>query len=90
MNSNESAFLSYAHRDSEFAPKLANDLRSSGASIWIDQLDIKPGESWDPAVQQALETCPATLVILSPDAVQSDNVLGAQLPDLTRLLVGYV
>ena len=33
-------FFCYARADSEFALKLANDLRSAGANIWIDQLDI--------------------------------------------------
>ena len=40
-------FFSYARADAEFVLKLANDLRSAGISLWIDQLDITPGERWD-------------------------------------------
>jgi hypothetical protein len=52
-----SVSLSYSRIDSEFALKLARDLRSAGTDIWIDQLDIAPGEplgSGDPARSREL------------------------------------
>jgi TIR domain len=69
------AFLSYAHEDAEFVLRLAKDLRAGGADVWIDQLDIKAGERWDRAVEDALAKCPELLVILSPAAVKSTNVM---------------
>lgn len=69
------AFFSYSREDSEFALRLANDLRAAGSAVWIDQLDIGPGERWDRVVQSALERCPSVLVILSPASVNSNNVL---------------
>ncbi len=69
------AFFSYSREDSEFALRLANDLRAAGSAVWIDQLDIGPGERWDRVVQSALENCPSVLVILSPASVNSNNVL---------------
>jgi hypothetical protein len=69
-----SAFVSYSRSDSEFALRLATDLKAAGASVWLDQLDIPPGASWDLTVQEALTKCPAFLVILSPFSVRSDNV----------------
>ena len=69
------AFFSYSREDSEFALRLANDLRAAGSDVWIDQLDIGPGERWDRVVQSALENCPRVLVILSPASVNSNNVL---------------
>ncbi len=68
-------FVAYSRDDSGFALKLANDLRHAGADVWIDQLDILPGEPWDRAVQQALQDCGAMIVILSPASVASDNVM---------------
>ena len=68
-------FFSYARPDSEFAEKLANDLRSAGASLWFDQYDILPGDRWDSAVQNALKTSPWLLVVLSPHSVASENVM---------------
>lgn len=55
--------------------KLAQDLRAAGADIWLDQLDIPAGTNWVRTIQQALEQCGLLGVVLSPTAVQSDNVL---------------
>jgi hypothetical protein len=68
-------FLSYSRKDSEFALRLAQDLRQKGASIWLDQLDIGAGQRWDSAVEEALHRCPRQVTILSPAAVSSDNVM---------------
>lgn len=69
------AFLSYASDDSEFALKLASDLKSAGAAVWIDKLDIEPGHHWDRAVHDALRSCPNVLLVLSPSSVTSENVM---------------
>ena len=69
------AFLSYAREDAEFVLRLAKDLRVGGAGVWIDQLDIAPGQRWDRAVEDALAKCLELVVILSPAAVESTNVM---------------
>jgi TIR domain len=69
------AFLSYARADTEFVVRLAKDLRQGGAGVWIDQLDIALGQRWDRAVEDALAKCAQLLVILSPIAVESTNVM---------------
>ncbi len=68
------AFVSYSRTDAEFALKLAEDLKAAGANVWLDQLDIEPGERWARAVQAALNSAPRVLVILSPASVDSTNV----------------
>jgi hypothetical protein len=68
------AFFSYSRDDSEFALRLAEDLKVAGADVWLDQLDIAPGQRWPRAVQDALQNSPRILVILSPDSVGSNNV----------------
>ena len=69
------AFFSYAHEDAEFALRLAKDLRAGAAAVWMDRLDIKPGQRWDRAIEDALAKCPQLLVILSPAAIESTNVM---------------
>jgi hypothetical protein len=68
-------FFSYTRRDGEFALKLAEDLRGAGIPIWIDQLDIPVGTRWDEQVQAALLSTRWMLLILSPESVESENVL---------------
>jgi len=70
----QTAFISYSREDSEFALKLAGDLKAGGAAVWLDQLDIAPGQRWARAVQDALNECPRMLVILSPASASSTNV----------------
>jgi hypothetical protein len=68
------AFFSYSREDSDFALHLARDLKAAGASVWIDQLDIEPGQEWDSAIEAALIQFPRMLLILSPAAVESRHV----------------
>jgi hypothetical protein len=68
-------FLSYARADTQFALKLADDLRASGVDVWVDQYDINPSTHWDRAIEAALRDCAAVVVVLSPRAVASENVL---------------
>ena len=76
MNSdNEFYFFSYSRNDSEFVLKLAKELRFTNANIWLDQLDIKGGDRWDSAIENALEKCVGMIIILSPESVNSANVL---------------
>jgi hypothetical protein len=71
----ETIFFSYSRADSEFVLNLATTLRSSGANIWLDQLDIKPGSRWDRSIEEALNTSQTVLVVLSKSAVESTNVM---------------
>ena len=67
--------MSYSREDSAFALGLAADLKAKGANVWLDQLDIRPGRQWDREVEHALTTCSQMLVILSPAAIDSNNVM---------------
>jgi hypothetical protein len=68
-------FVSYSRTDSEFAVKLASDLRARGGDVWLDQLDIEAGSRWDTAVEGALGRSARLLVLLTPKSVGSQNVL---------------
>jgi TIR domain len=68
-------FLSYARADAEFALHLGADLRAAGVNLWVDQLDIPKGAIWDHEVERALQASSHVLVVLSPAAVNSHNVM---------------
>jgi len=69
------AFVSYSREDLEFVLRLAKDLKAKGAKVWMDKLDLRPGQRWEIEVQTALDGCQRMLVILSPTSVASSNVL---------------
>lgn len=74
MSQADYTFISYSRADGAFALKLARDLRAAGVNIWLDQLDITPGERWDREVEQGLKNCRRLLIILSTASSQSENV----------------
>jgi hypothetical protein len=67
-------FLSYSRSDERFALRLAKDLRAHAVAMWVDQLDIRPSEHWDRAIERAVSASRGLVVILSPRSVASDNV----------------
>lgn len=64
-------FISHAHQDTEFAYRLANDLRRQGWNIWIAPESIRPGERWVTAINRGLAESSIFLLVLTPAAVQS-------------------
>jgi len=70
----DSYFLSYSRADEQVALKFATDLRQAGIAMWVDQLDIRPSEHWDRAIERAVRGCRGLVVMLSPRSTASDNV----------------
>ncbi|MFL6212618.1 MAG: toll/interleukin-1 receptor domain-containing protein [Blastocatellia bacterium] len=68
-------FLSYAQPDRSLADKVASVLKASGFEVWNPSFDILPGENFAEKIAQALKECEAMVVLLTPEAVASSNVL---------------
>ena len=74
-------FISYSHKDTEYAHALAEHLQSMGFPIWIDDR-IDYGSQWPREIQKHLDSCDAFILIMSPPlAVATPIVLPVQLPD---------
>lgn len=59
-------FLSYARAESEFAHKLAADLKNAGWSLWVDTWEIKTGQDWRRKLELGVNNCVALISVLSP------------------------
>jgi len=68
-------FISYSRKDSEQALALAERLRDYGADVWIDQHGITGAEQWATEIVEGIRDCSTFIILLSPDSVQSENVL---------------
>ena len=72
-------FICYSRKDKAFTDRLTADLKAQGVNTWRD-VDNIPLQSqtnrnqWRLAVEDALKRCSTMLVILSPDALESDEV----------------
>lgn len=69
-----SIFLSHNRKDKSFARQLGASLRRYGAKVWIDEAEIKVGESLIKKIEQAIKEMDYLGVILSPDSVESEWV----------------
>ncbi|HEX2621340.1 MAG TPA: TIR domain-containing protein [Phototrophicaceae bacterium] len=66
-------FISYSRRDKAFAQELREHLSSNGFTLWIDDA-IEHGDQWFNQIHDAIKTCAAFLVIMTPDSEQSEWV----------------
>ncbi len=64
-------FLSYRSSQVDFALRLAVDLKNAGVNLWMDRLDIVPGDDWLKSLQKAVNDCSAMITVLSPEYVKS-------------------
>lgn len=68
-------FISYSRRDSEQALSLAERLRASGMTVWIDQHGIEAATSWSKEIVSAIKGCKAFCLLLSDYSLASGNVI---------------
>ncbi len=77
-------FISYSRDDQDFSRRLVNDLADQNFEVFFDQTSIEAGSHWTSTIQSSLEACECLLLVLSPRAVASRNVL-----DETRYAVDH-
>ncbi len=66
-----SIFLSHNRNDKPFVRKLALDLEAHGVKCWIDEAEIKVGESLIEKIRSGIDAMDYLAVILSPNSVSS-------------------
>ncbi len=71
MGERRHIFLSYRSTEAEFALRLAADLKNAGVNLWMDRLDISPGDDWRKSLESAVYGCAAFISVLSPAYVSS-------------------
>jgi hypothetical protein len=67
-------FLSYAQSDLAFARALSSQLTKRGLSVWSPSDEILPGDNIWLRIGEALKKSKAMIVLVSPDAMRSENV----------------
>ena len=66
-------FISYAHSDQIYARKLADYLLANGFDVWIDDR-IDFGTRWMRAIFEAVDSCDAFIVIMTPESYEREWV----------------
>ena len=66
-----SVFLSHNHADKPFVRRLAADLDNQGIPYWLDEAEIKVGESLIEKIRDGIDKVDFVAVVLSPNSVAS-------------------
>ena len=64
-------FLSHNHGDKEFVRRLAGDLRGRKVTVWLDEWELRVGDSIVERVQAGILEAGYLAVVLSPRSIQS-------------------
>lgn len=69
-----SVFLSHSSADKIFARNLAKDLQNCGVYVWIDEGEIKLGDSLIEKISEGIDKMNYLLVVLSTNSIKSNWV----------------
>ena len=70
-----SVFMSYSRRDHEVMQRIVAFLRKQGIKAWVDNEKLIPGTPiWEEEIEKAIKGASAVIVVLSPDAKNSEWV----------------
>lgn len=70
----KSVFVSYCSQDKDFAKKLSSDLRLFGVRVWIDEGEIKVGDSLIEKIREGIDQVDYLAVVLTPASANSEWV----------------
>ncbi len=71
MSHSDSIYLSYSRYETEFALKLATDLRNAGINIWCDRLRVAPGDELLPTLKNAISNAHALICVVSANYLRA-------------------
>ncbi len=66
-------FISYSRKNIRFAKNSVKALQKD-FEVWFDKNNIRAGMKWSEEIENAIETCFAFVLIMSPDSKESDWV----------------
>jgi len=67
-------FISYSSKDEGLATQIVQSLEEAGLDAWYKKREILPGDNWAEKVASGLKESNAMVVLVTPDAVESDAV----------------
>jgi hypothetical protein len=80
-------FLSYSHKDTAWKDRLLSHLRvlerQKKIEIW-DTNDIQSGADWSQQIFNAVNKADVAILLISPDFLASDFIIGRELPALLK------
>lgn len=66
-------FISHSNADKSWAREFAKRLSSTGADVWFDEFNIKPGDSIRESVEKGLRGSDMIVLLINDQSVGSSN-----------------
>jgi hypothetical protein len=67
-------FISYSSKDEALATRIVASLEAAGLDAWYSKREIMPGDNWAEKIANGLRESNAMVVLVTPDALESDAV----------------
>jgi TIR domain len=67
-------FISYSRRDGDWAQAFAQSLEKFGLEVWIDRLNVVPGQPWPARFEKALRESDVIAVVVNPAEALGPNL----------------
>ena len=64
-SSTSAVFLSYASQDAEAAARICEALKAVGVGVWLDQSDLRGGDTWDTQIKKQIHECALFVPVIS-------------------------
>jgi hypothetical protein len=66
--SKRNVFISHSHSDADWARSFAQALQQRGVTVWFDEFDVQPGESWHDAIEAGMRGSDVLVPLLDGEA----------------------
>jgi HEAT repeat protein len=67
-------FVSYKHGDHDFSAMLIRQLQGAGFNVWVDSEQLRAGENWREAINEAIKESFALVLVITPESKASEYV----------------
>jgi TolB-like protein len=66
-------FISYASQDAGAATRICTALRAAGIEVWLDQRELRGGDSWDRQIRARIHDCRLFIALISANTEVRDE-----------------
>ena len=68
-------FISYSHKDANYANKIFSELKGAKFKVWIDKFEIKHGDDFAVSILNGIKTAKSVLCLISNHYIKSESCL---------------
>ena len=69
----QKVFISHSAKDADWARSFAHALKQRGVTVWFDEFDVQPGESWSDAIEAGLRSSDVLVPLLDGGSSSTRN-----------------